>query len=179
MSKWLFRIVLALALLGAGYWAWTVFFPSPETVIRARLHELAKVASISANEAPLAQLSNAQLLTTFFTADVEITVNVPGQSMQTFQGRDQIMMAASAARSRFGALKVEFLDITIALAPDKESASVELTGKAQVPGERDFFVQELKFLLRKVDGKWLINRVETVRTLSRSASRISATPVSG
>jgi len=37
-------------------------------------NELAKLASFSGNEGPLAKLSNAQKLTTFCTSDVEITV---------------------------------------------------------------------------------------------------------
>lgn len=167
MKAWLFRAVLLVALVVAGFWLWQVFFPGPERVIRGRLAELAKVASFTPNESPLARLSNSQLLTTFFTGDVEIAVHLPGgRSLQTFSGRDQIMQAAMGARQAVSGLEVEFLDITVRVAPDKQSATAELTGKGQVPGDRDFFVQELKFLLRKVDGKWLIHRVETVKTLS-------------
>jgi hypothetical protein len=50
---------------------------------------------------------------------------------------------------------------------------VNLTGKAIVPGERDISAQEFNFQLKKVDGKWLIYRVETVRTLSALAAGVT------
>jgi hypothetical protein len=60
---------------------------------------------------------------------------------------------------------VEFVDVNIEISPDKKSATVNLTAKARVPGEKDWVPQELKFLLQKIEGDWLISRVETVRTL--------------
>jgi len=52
----------------------------------------------------------------------------------------------------------------VAVAPDNQSAVATLTGKGRVAGESDFFVQELKFTLKRVEGEWLIYRVETVKT---------------
>jgi len=68
------------------------------------------------------------------------------------------------------ALKIEFPDMNVTIAPDGQTAKVNLTGKASVPGERDISAQEFNFKLRKVDGKWLIYQVETVRTLSSAAT---------
>jgi hypothetical protein len=55
----------------------------------------------------------------------------------------------------------------VTVAPDKQSAVADLTVQANISGEPDPIVQEMKFTLRKIDGRWLITRVETVRTLSR------------
>jgi hypothetical protein len=63
-------------------------------------------------------------------------------------------------------LKVKFPDINVTVAPDKQSAVADLTVEANISGERDPMVQEMKFTLQKIDGKWLITRVETVRTIS-------------
>jgi hypothetical protein len=63
-------------------------------------------------------------------------------------------------------LKVEFPDMNISLGADGQTAKVNLTGKGTVPGERDISAQEFNFMLKKVDGKWLIYQVETVKTLS-------------
>jgi hypothetical protein len=38
--------------------------------------------------------------------------------------------------------------------------------EANVAGEKDAIVQEMKFTFQKMGGQWLISRVETVRTLS-------------
>ena len=56
--------------------------------------------------------------------------------------------------------------MNVTIDPDGQSAKVNLTGKAAMPGQRDISAQEFNFNLKKVDGKWLIYHIETVRTLS-------------
>ena len=83
--------------------------------------------------------------------------------------REEITQAALIGRSRAGGLQVKFPDINITVAPDKQSAVADLTVEANISGEHDSMVQEMKFTLQKTDGQWLITRVETVRTLSWGA----------
>jgi hypothetical protein len=166
MKKWWLRLLLVVVLAGLGYWGWRVWFPGPEEVIRKRLNELAHTASFSGNEGTLVKLANAQALTTFCTPDVEITIDVPGHSRQTISGQEELLQAVAGARSYTSGFSVEFFDILVTVAPDRNSAVVELTAKGNVPRERDFYVQELKFVLKKVEGKWLIYRAETVKVLS-------------
>ncbi len=166
MKKWLGLILLLLALAGVGYWVWVTFFPSLEIAIRKRFTALAEVAAIPPNEPPLAKLANAQKLGNFFTTDVDVTVEVPGRSQQSFSGREELVQAAAAARSSVSALNIEFLDVIVALGPDNQTATVNLTARARIPGDRDFYIQELKFSLKKVNGDWMIYKVETVKTLS-------------
>jgi hypothetical protein len=128
--KMSFRVfgVVVLALLGA--WLWTIWFPSPQKIIRQRLEAVAKCVSFTPGEGVLVHL------------------------------------AALNARSAFGSLKVKFLEVRVTVAPDRQSASVNLTADADISDQRDAFVQEIKILLRKIDGEWLITRVETLRTVS-------------
>jgi hypothetical protein len=164
MKKWVWRAVIVALLLVGAFFAWQWLFPSPERVIRKRLAEVAQVASFTSREGPLAQLANSQKLTTYFSSDVVVTVDVPGRSPQTFSGRDTLLQGAMGARSVVGSLSVEFLDMNVALGADKLSAVVNLTAKGKTP--TDLLVQELKVMLQKIDGVWLIIRVETVKTLS-------------
>jgi len=165
VNKRLFRIFAAAASIALGFWGWKHFFPNPEQVIRRRLKDLSLAASSTANQTPFASLYNAQKLAAFFTSDVEIKVDVPGHSQQTLSGRDQLVPAAVSSWNAAGGLQVEFLDIAVSLAPDKQSATVSLTGKGRIAGDPDFLVQELKFVFQKTDDGWLIQRVETVKTL--------------
>ena len=48
------------------------------------------------------------------------------------------------------------------MAPDKQSAVADAAVTVKATGETDFGVQEMKFTFQKVDGNWLITRVETV-----------------
>jgi hypothetical protein len=160
------QIVLGLAVIGLAFWLWTVLFPSPEKAIRSRLNTLAKTVSFNSNGGMMAGAYNAQKASEFFTTDVDVEINVSGLEPMSFHGRDEVLQAAMAARGHLSALKVEFTDMNITLGPDKQGAKVNLTGEAKVPGERDISAQEFNFFIKKVDGKWMIYRVETVKTLA-------------
>lgn len=169
-------ILFAAAVIGLVIWLWTVLFPSPEAVIRARLDSLARAISFNAGSSMISQAYNAQKAADFFTTDVDVELNVAGLEAIELHGRDEILQIAAGARSRIASLKVEFLDMNVTINPDGQTAKVNLTGKANAPGERDFSAQEFNFLLKKVDGKWLIYRVETVKTLASSVIHFSPLP---
>jgi hypothetical protein len=108
-----------------------------------------------------------QELANCFDSNIEITVNWRGGSQHTLAGRDGIIETAKLAHGHFKFLKIEFLDMNVVLAPDKESATVNLTAKITSSDESDFQAQEFKITLKKINGEWLILKVENVRTLSR------------
>ena len=164
--KIIIRIVLLAALAALGVWLWTVLFPRPEKVIRRRLTELARTVSSSPGESDLMRLASARNVAGFFSTNVELNVDIPELGQRNSLDREEITQLALMARSRAGGLHVKFPDITITVAPDKQSAVADLTIEAKVSGERDSLVREMKFTLRKTDGQWLITRIETVRTLS-------------
>lgn len=165
MKRWA-PVVLGMAVIAAAIWLWMVLFPSPERAIRSRLNALAKAISFDSKGGLLTQAYNAQKVGEFFTADVDVEVDVSGYGPMSFHGRDEVLQAAAAARSQLSSLKVEIPDMNITLDPDKQGAKVNLTGKATVPGERDVTAQEFNFFLKKVNGKWMIYKVETVKTLA-------------
>jgi hypothetical protein len=165
MKRWFIRLCLAGVLIALGIWGWRTFFPSPESVIRKRLGELAKAGSFSDKEGPLAKAWNVSLLADFFTQDVQVSLEVP-TGRHTITGLDELLRAAAAARSAVASLTVTFPDIKVVVAPDKASAVVNLTAEGRVPGEKDFYLQELKMHMVKVKRTWLIKQIETVKTLS-------------
>jgi hypothetical protein len=159
-------IIIAAAVIGMAFWLWSVFFPTPEKVIQSRLNALAKAISFSSSGGALGKAYDAQKAANFFTADVDVELNVPGYDSISMHGRDEVLQVALGARARLTSLKVEFPDMNITIDPGGQTAKVNLTAKAMVPGERDISAQEFNFMLKKVDGKWLIYKVETVKTLS-------------
>jgi hypothetical protein len=162
----LVRILAALALVIIAIWLWRFFFPSPEHVIRSRLSELATAVSVEPGEGNFRKVLHLQKLPDFFTPDVAVVADIRGYPPVSVEGREDIMRWIMGARQNWSWLKVEFLDVNVTLAADKQTAVVNLTGKATVPGDRDFFVQEFNFMFKKVDGKWVIYRIESVKTLS-------------
>ncbi len=161
-----FRIVVIVALIAAGVWGWRALFPSPEKVIRSRLKALAATASFEPEEGTIPRAFKAQKAAGYFTADAVVSLEPRGYPAQLFNGRDELQEAALAGTRGLRGLKVEFLDINVTLGPDKQSAVANLTCKVTPVGERDFSVMELNCTLKKVNGAWLIHRVETVKTLS-------------
>jgi len=159
-------LILLLVLAALSVWLWFVLFPSPEKVIRQRLTKLAHTASFSSGEGNLAKLATAEDIAGYFATNVEIDINVPGRLQHTLVGRADIRQAALGARERLNAMKVQFPDIKVTVASDKQSATADLTIEVTIAGEPDSIVQEMKFSFQKTDDGWLITRVETVRTLS-------------
>jgi hypothetical protein len=170
--KWAFRGAVAIIIISLGVWIWVTFFPGPEQAIRRRLAELAQLGSFAGNEGQIAKVANTAKLASFFTPDIEVSVDVPGGPRQKLSGQDDLLKAAMAVRTYISSLKVELLDINITFAPGKTAAVANLTLKVQVNGEKDFTPQEMKFTLKKVKGEWLIREAETVRTLSKMLNRL-------
>ena len=162
------RLLIAVAVIGVGMLGWRWLFPSPERVIRSRLLQLAQTASFTPNDGTLVKAYKVERLPGFFSSDVVIGFEIPGDGDVALSGRDQVMEAVRAAlvSGRAGGLKIQLRDISVTLGADRQSAVANLTGTATVAGQSDFIVQEFNFRLKKLDGKWLICRVEAVKTLS-------------
>lgn len=159
------RLVLLAAVAGVGFWLWTIFFPSPEKVILKKMSSLAATATISANDSNLIRAAKAANLADFFATDAQIILNVPDLPNRTFSSREEIREAALGGFANVRVLNVRFLDANVHLSPDKQTADVDCTGEVNAGDKKDFGVQELHFQFKQVDGKWLIARVETVKTL--------------
>ena len=165
MTKWILRLALIALLALVGMWGSRTLFPGPEQIIKQRLAKLAEAASTSGEEGLLAKAARVQRLTSFFTPDLEIVIDMPGEYNAEITGIDELTRMAGAARSMGRYIKVELVDINVMLNPDQNSAEAHMTGKATVRGENALHVQELKAQLRKVNGQWLVSRIESVRTL--------------
>ena len=164
--KILLRLVLLAALVALGVWLWFVLFPGPEKVIHQRLIKLARTASFAPGEGNLSKLAAVESVASYFATNVEVDINVPGRVQHTLLGRAEIRQAALGARERLRGLQVTFPDVTVTVAPDKQSAVADVTIEVHIAGDSDTVVQEMKFTFQKTEDGWLIRRVETVQTLS-------------
>jgi len=157
-------LVVVAALGAASLWAWHAWSPSPEKAIRHRLEALARTASFGPNEGGLARMRYGEQLAGFFAENAEVRLDV-GNTVATKGGREQLRDTAVGVRMTLGSLQVEFHDFNIFLGADRHSAEVDLTAVGRTPTEPDPEVYELKFLLTRTGGDWMIRRVETVKTL--------------
>lgn len=165
MKAWVGRSILLLALVVLAFWGWRWLFPNPELVIRKQLVELARFASFQPNEGELARVDNAQRVTTYFSPELKVVLDIPGGTRHAFSNRDELFKAALAVRTGLRSFTIDFPDINVQLGLDRTSASVDLTARGRMGGGEEF-VQELRFVMKKVGRKWLITRVESVKTLT-------------
>ena len=102
----------------------------------------------------------------FFTTNAVVSLEVRGFESETLHGHADLLAAATTALQRLAGLRVEFLDVNVSLAADRQTAVANLTCRATRAGDKDFVVQEFDFHMRKVGRDWLIERIDTVKTLS-------------
>jgi hypothetical protein len=166
------RLIQLAVILALGFWLWTIFFPSPEKVIRQQLVKLADHVSFSKNDGgltKLAGLAEASDIADFFSTNIMVNIDLPGHEQHSFASRDEITQAALVARQQVATLSVKFPDINITVAPDKQSAVADVTVEVTASGETDPFAQDLKISFTKTDRQWLISQVDTVRIISQPA----------
>lgn len=159
------RVVLPAILAALGFWLWTILFPSPEHIVLKRIASLAATATVSASDGAITRAAKVSSLIGYFSTDAEIHIDVQGVATHTITGRDEIRETAAGGFANVTSLKVQFDDATARVAPDKQSAEVSCTARVSAGNEKDFGIQELHFQFKKIDGDWLITRVETVKTL--------------
>ena len=159
------RLVLLVMLGALGFWLWTVLFPSPEKAVLKQVSSLAATATVGAGDGSITRAIKVSSVIGYFSTNAEIHYDVPGMGSRTITGRDEIREIAAGGFTSVHALKVQFQDATAKVAPDKQSAEVNCTATVSAPDSKDFGIQELNFQFKKIDGDWLITRVDTVKTL--------------
>jgi hypothetical protein len=130
-----------------------------------RISSLATTATVSASDGNITRAAKVSSLTGYFSTDVEVQVEGPELGRRTITGRDEIREIAAGGMANVSSIKVQFDDATAHVAPDKQSAEVNCTARVTAKDSKDFGIQELQFQLKKIDGDWLITKVETVKTL--------------
>ena len=161
--KYFKTAILLAALAFLGVLIWRHYFPDEEKLIRKMLSSLAQDISVPASSKNFAKLTAADSVPGYFTPDAEIDAEVPERGRLTFNGRQEIAQAALVAHTQLSGLKIELNDVAIRIAPDKQTATVELTVKVTQPGQRDFEMQDVQFALIKYNGDWRIAKAETVK----------------
>lgn len=173
----LLQVAIPMVLVGAAILLAMRLWPGPEQQIRKRMVELQELVSFDESEGNFAALTAREQLGAMFSPDAEVRVQGMGTPQLVLTGRLAIMNAAVAARRQLAQLEVEFLDVTVELAADGQSATVEATGKARQEAIGDgTWIEVLRFKFIRTEEGWLISSVEpvTLFTLrSRSGVQVS------
>jgi ketosteroid isomerase-like protein len=154
-----------LAAVLAGVWVWRILFPGDERLIRQLLAEAAQTASVKPNENPIFKLAGANKLVGFFSPDAVVKVEVAGLDTRSLSGRDDLLQAVAAARAGLQEARIQLHEVAVQVDPAGRAATAQLVATAYLNGTGNPVVQELRLQLGKIEGRWKIVRVETMRGL--------------
>lgn len=159
------RLLGLLMAAGVAILALRAYLESDRRQIERQFQRLAEAASVQGTESPIEQIAQAAQLTRFFTKDVVLRLGQDSSSI--IAGRDALVAVAAQAR-RSGPLEVMFNDLQVSVS-DPETAAVYTTVTVTRANLQNDVVEarEVSVALQKVDGEWLVARVEGVRTLER------------
>jgi ketosteroid isomerase-like protein len=159
------RIFLLAGAAGLGFWLWMTLFPSPEKIVLKKISRLAAAASFDASTSNITRAGKASEVVALFASDAQIVVDVTSAGVRTLNGREEIREAALGGFASVHSLNVRFIDLSVKVGGDQQSAEVNCTAEVRGGESKDFGVEEMRFQFRKIDKDWLITRAETVKTL--------------
>ena len=154
-------VVIGLAVAG-----WYAFGPAEEgAAVRGRLRMFADEVN-GGSTSGLDPSTRAARFGAFFTEDADVDL---GQGTAPIRGRATIIGMAERLQPRTAAFRLEFEDVTVAMAPGGDSADVHLTAKfirrSISTGEQSLDAREFMLGMRRIGDTWLIARVTAIDTL--------------
>ena len=165
MKKWV-KTVALIALVAGGTWLVLMLRPGEEKIIQKRLEELARTASFRSGESPLVALGAVQTLRGFFTTDVSVRGRLGSLGERTVDGLDELTELIAGTRQGLAGADFQFTAFRVDLGGGRESAIVLAALQYRLGADRNADVCDLRFALRKIDGRWRIAKVETVESLN-------------
>ncbi len=163
------RLSLLAITIGLLVWVWICLHPTPQDAVRRQLIALAKTATLENREGNIAAGLRANEFSEFFGREVALNMDPHALFPDSIE-RSEIARVMLTIRTTYRSLDVKILDPVITIGADQKSSIVELTVNVAGDGNRHLLVQEMKFTMKEVDGKWQIIRVETVKTLNSAPS---------
>lgn len=162
--------VAILALVALWWWR-DALFPGDEVRIRKSLEALAGEVSFEPNEGGIAAGRRISSAVGRFSPTAEVQLEILGAGSFRLTGGGEIQQTLWAARRGARRLRVRFFDILATVSPGGRTADARLTATAEAQGNRSnqegFEAMEFRLQLQKVDGNWLISRVDTVQALTQ------------
>ena len=158
------RIAFFLA-IAAALTALIRLMPTEEDRIRGViLKARAAISSENRTKSPLDTLARVGELTACLTRDIIVNVDVFSLGVGSLQGAEEVRGAVLALPQVYPELKVRFDDIRITL-EDPLQARAWFVAIITPKDRESSGAQEFALSLRRIDGRWFISRIETVRSL--------------
>jgi hypothetical protein len=159
-----FTIAVAAAVLWFG-WSW--FFTSDEAEIRAMLNRVREGVQDAEGAGGVEALARIAGLQNEFAVDATVDAGAP---FDRLNGRQAIVAAAARVQGVAENLELQFSDVDVTLAEDRQTAAVALVAEAhfdEAGTGRVTEARELEIRCGRVEGRWVITGVTLVQPLRR------------
>jgi hypothetical protein len=160
-------ILIALIIIALGAWMAHTLFQSEEKRVKKLFHLLSEGVSKEPGENIFTMDQKIKRIGSLFDETCEI--NIPAHSVSGRLTRDEITGYAARGRFHFAELHLKFYDFNIAF-PQEGGAGVHLTARLTgktTTGENVEEAHELDCLLKKIEKRWLFDRIEVVEVLKK------------
>ena len=161
---------LGVGLVAAVLFVWLGFgwLSSEVRQLSRRLDALAETASVGSGETNLVRMAKAARLAGYFTEDITIDLGSPST---VIRGRDTLMTMAVRTPVSPEGLRIELVDVQITVDAEGARAIASMTVQGSgidfATGDQMIDAREIEMTLVKVDGEWLIQRVNAVSAIRR------------
>lgn len=145
-----------------------MIFPSEKTQVIRVLKRLAETLSVDSKTTVFAFANKIDNAIGFFTPQTVLQIKTSDGQTRTVTGRENLRSGLLAIKG-MGSLEVKFdlQDTVVEIEADKTRATADTTATARGGNPEEFLeIIPLQFSLIKKDGKWLIEKVQTIDTLS-------------
>lgn len=144
--------------------AWIVWrlLPSDDKAIRKSMLRLVQAASVKPNESGFTRLAYADRLAAFFTTNATLHLEGLSADVPLIATRTDLLQAATAARVYLRQAQFELADLNIKFPAERQVANVYMVVTGQINGETNRFGQPFRVVLRKTNGRWLIEEMTTL-----------------
>jgi len=160
-------ILIALIMIVLGAWMAHALFQSEEKRVKKQFHLLSEGVSKEPGENIFTMDQKIKKIGSLFGETCEI--NIPAYPISGLLPRDEITGYAARGRIHFKELYLKFYDFNIAF-PQEDNAKVHLTARLTgktTTGENVEEAHELDCLLKRIEKRWLFDRIEVVEVLKK------------
>lgn len=162
------RLIVIAVLVGAVYFGWRWMFPDDEAQIRGVLVSIADGLETEGGDASSVQgLARVAALQNEFAPDAII---VAGPPFQRLTGRQAIVAAAARVRVAVRNLEIDFPEIAISVAGDRQTATALVTAEAHfadAAASRGLNARDFEVAFARLDGRWVVTSATLIEPLER------------
>lgn len=166
MMRRVVQLILLAGLVVLGFVAWRWMFPGDEVRVRRVVEAAVDAVSWEAGEGNIARMAAANRLGSLCAADIQVVVETRRGGSQVLEGRSDLQQAMMIVRQRAAWMRVGVDDLEVTIGSGGVGAVVLLAATVEIGGVDESILGDYKLGLKKVDGEWLIERVEPVDGLS-------------